>query len=103
MRGKAGTILRVKQLTAADYDLVRKAEMERLYPDEPRLNLGYRGPHARALQEARTARFKLEVAEMQRCRCGLLLPCDDCLPTTAAAFIDRRMYRDATIITKRDM
>ena len=79
------------------------SDMERLYPDEPRLNLGYRGPHARALQEARTARFKLEVAEMQRCRCGLLLPCDDCLPTTAAAFIDRRMYRDATIITKRDM
>ena len=64
MRGKAGTVLRVKQLTAADYDLVRKAEMERLYPDYPRLNLGYTGPHARELHAARVAKFDREVAKM---------------------------------------
>jgi hypothetical protein len=31
-------------------------------------------------------------ASGERCRCGLRLPCEDCLPTTAVEFVARRMW-----------
>jgi hypothetical protein len=34
------------------------------------------------------------IAAKPRCRCGLMLPCDDCLPTDAASFARDRMHHE---------
>lgn len=37
--------------------------------------------------------FRLETSGA-RCRCGLRLPCNDCLPATAAQYAETHMYRE---------
>ncbi len=32
----------------------------------------------------------------ERCKCGLRLPCNDCLPPNAAEHAETRMYREST-------
>lgn len=66
-----------------------------LYPDEPilhgegPLSRGARRPSREAI-EARDE-LRRQFAALPRCRCGLLLPCYDCLPTTAVEFAELRM------------
>ena len=54
--------------------------------------------------------FDARVAAMPRCRCGLLLPCNDCLPTDVATFQAERMRTgggieapDAPVLTAAEM
>jgi hypothetical protein len=39
---------------------------------------------------------------LPRCRCGLLLPCNDCLPTNAVDFAAQRMAHLPTCVTGDD-
>jgi hypothetical protein len=66
-----------------------------LYPDEPEHVHGNlsRAPIKRTL--ARRAARAARLAALPRCRCGLLLPCNDCLPTSAVEFAEQRMYAGA--------
>ena len=59
------------------------------YPDAPEVPHGNCRNAARGqeLHDARMAEF----AAMPRCRCGLLLPCNDCLPATLDVFMAERM------------
>jgi hypothetical protein len=59
--------------------------------------------HARGPAGSRAARVYTEAqarafAELPRCRCGLLLPCDDCLPATAVEFQAQRMYGGSDLV-----
>lgn len=71
--------------------------MEALYPDSHCLTADTtygKSPAARARAKAEAARF----AALPRCRCGVLLPCNDCLPTDAVTFQDERMFQpDSTL------
>jgi hypothetical protein len=58
-----------------------------LYPDGG--SVGCHGsPTFKAAQREKQA---AEFAALPRCRCGLLLPCDDCLPTSAYEHAATRM------------
>lgn len=64
-----------------------RSPMELAYPDS-RVREDARGAPAR--QRTEDAAF----ADMPRCRCGLLLPCGDCIPEHAPEFMEQRMFRE---------
>jgi hypothetical protein len=73
------------------------------YPDLREGNSGMRpGSDVRRILAERARAFAARVAAMPRCRCGLLLPCVDCLPTNAVDFAAQRMYRRPTCVTGDD-
>jgi hypothetical protein len=80
-----------------------KGRLADLYPDEPEHPHGNlsRGPVKRTLarRAARAALF----AALPRCRCGLLMPCDDCLTTSAVEHIERRMYAGSDPVLPPDV
>jgi len=63
-----------------------------LYPDE------HESMGSKKLADARAA-----FAALPRCRCGLLLPCNDCLPTSAVEHIETRMYAGSDPVLPPEM
>ena len=72
------------------------------YPDLREGNNGYDTPRSRREAKERAAAFAARCAAMPRCRCGLLLPCVDCLPLHAVDFAAQRMQHGTSMITPED-
>lgn len=81
----------------------KHSAMENAYPDlrEGTSGMKPRSDRERLLAERR-AWFDAQVKAMPRCRCGLLLPCGDCLPTNAVDFAEQRMQHGTSMVTGDD-
>jgi hypothetical protein len=72
------------------------------YPDHREPNNGYDTPRSRRKAKERAEAFAARCAAMPRCRCGLLLPCVDCLPTNAVDFAAQRMVKRPSMVGPDD-
>jgi hypothetical protein len=80
-----------------------KGRLADKYPDEPEEVRRGRGKIASPAARDRYAGRMAGYAALPRCRCGLLLPCNDCLPTSAVEHIERRMYAGSDPVLPPDV
>ena len=68
----------------------KHSEMSAMFQAYPDSRLRGDNFTTKGMRNAEAAKF----AELPRCRCGLLLPCNDCLPEHAPEFQEQRMFRE---------